>query len=55
MKTEQEIKAQIARVEADGRYQSGLKRPATIDTNAPLARIQLSFETQINTLKWVLK
>ena len=54
MRSVEEIKAQIAKVESDDRYQSGLKHPATVDINAPLALIQLSFETQLKTLKWVL-
>jgi hypothetical protein len=49
-----EIKKRIAEIEADDRYQSGLKHPATIDINAPLALIQLEFEKEIKTLKWVL-
>lgn len=55
MRTVEEIKEQIQKVEADDRYQSGLKMPATIDINAPLALIQLEMETRIKTLKWVLK
>lgn len=55
MRTIEEIKEQIQIVEADDRYQSGLKMPATIDINAPLALIQLEMETRIKTLKWVLK
>ncbi len=54
MKTEEEIKKRIAVIEADERYQSGLKHPATIDINAPLALIQLGFESEIATLRWVL-
>lgn len=48
------IKKRIAEIEADERYQSGLKTPATIEINAPLALIQLSFEVEIKALKWVL-
>lgn len=55
MKTEKEIKTQIAEIEVDDRYQSGLKHPATININAPLALIQLEMETKIRTLKWVLE
>ncbi len=54
MKTEEAIREQIAKIEADERYQSGLKHPATVDINAPLALIQLTFETQLQTLRWVL-
>ncbi len=55
MKSKEQIKAKIAEIEADSRYQSGLKSPATIAINAPLALIQLTFETQIQTLQWVIK
>lgn len=54
MKSKEAIKKEIAKIEADDRYQSGLEHPATIDINAPLALIQLSFETKLATLKWVL-
>lgn len=54
MRTEAEIKKRIAKIEADSRYQSGLKNPATIGINAPLALIQLEFEVEIKTLKWML-
>lgn len=55
MKSEEQIKKRIEEIENDDRYQSGLESPATIDINAPLALIQLSFETEIKALKWVLK
>ena len=55
MRSEQEIKAKIAEVEADSRYQSGQECPATIGINAPLALVQLELETRLNTLKWVLE
>jgi len=54
MRSEQEIKEQIAKIEADSRYQSGLKHSATIDINAPLALIQLEMEVRLQTLKWIL-
>lgn len=54
MKSEEAIKAEIAKIEADERYQSGLKHPATIDINAPLALVQLEMEVRIKTLKWML-
>jgi hypothetical protein len=54
MKTIEQIYEKIAEIESDSRYQSGLKKPATIDINAPLAMIQLSFEVQMSILKWVL-
>ncbi len=54
MKTEAEIREKIAEFENDSRYQAGLKHPATIDINAPLALIQLDYEVRIKWLKWVL-
>ncbi len=54
MRSEKEIKAKIAEIEADERYQSGLKNPANIEINAPLALIQLTMETKHDVLKWVL-
>lgn len=54
MKTEAEIRKRIAEIEADCRYQSGQKHPATVDINAPLALIQMGFEAEIKALKWVL-
>jgi hypothetical protein len=54
MRSEEEIKKRIAEIEADSRYKDGLKHPATVDINAPLALIQLSFETERRALKWVL-
>jgi len=51
---EDEIRARISEIEADGRFQSGQKRPATIVENAPLALIQLNLETERKALKWVL-
>lgn len=48
------INKRIAEIEADERYQSGRKKPATIDVNAPLALIQLELETEIKALRWVL-
>ena len=48
------ISKRIAEIEADERYQSGRKKPATIDVNAPLALVQLELETEIKTLRWVL-
>lgn len=55
MRTVKEIEAQITAIEADSRYQAGLKTPATIGINAPLALIQLEMETRRKTLKWVIE
>jgi hypothetical protein len=51
MKSEDEIRAELKKVEADER----LSYPcATIQVNAPLALIQLGLETKRDTLKWIL-
>ena len=55
MKTEDQIKAKIAELEADPIYQEGLKNPATLEINAPKALIQLDLEVRIKWLKWVLR
>ncbi len=55
MRTEKEIKKRITEIEADSRYQSGLKSPANVIINAPLALIQVSFEAEIKALRWVIK
>lgn len=54
-KTTEQITARIKVIEADERYQSGLNHPAEVTINAPLALVQLSFETEIRTLRWVLQ
>jgi len=54
LKSIESIKKRIAEIETDDRYQRGKEKPATIDINAPLALVQLSLETQLKTLKWVL-
>ncbi len=51
MKSEQEIKEMLEKVEADERLHYP---PATIQINAPLALIQLELETKQRILKWVL-
>jgi len=55
MKSVEEIKKMMAEIEADNRYISGQKHPATIYENAPLALIQLEMETRLKTLKWVME
>lgn len=55
MKTESQITKMIELIERDPRYISGLENPATIDTNAPLALIQLEMEVKIKVLKWILQ
>lgn len=54
MKEVVDIENRIKEIEADSRYQSGLKKPATVVENAPLALVQLSLETELKALKWVL-
>ncbi len=54
MRDKKEIEKKISEIEADARYQSGQNHPATVDINAPLALIQVSLETEIKTLRWVL-
>lgn len=54
MKSIQDIKNRISVIEADSRYQSGLKKPAEVWCNAPLALIQMGLESEIKTLKWIL-
>ncbi len=51
MKTKKEIEEKLAEIKSDERL--GYP-PATVDINAPLALIQLSIESQIDILKWVL-
>lgn len=52
MKTDDEIRDRIARVEADSRYDPA--DPATVTVNAPLALQQTSMEARVNALRWVL-
>jgi len=54
MKSENEIKERIEEIELDSRYQSGLKSPASVFINAPLALIQIGLEREIKALRWVL-
>lgn len=51
MKTEEEIRARLAEIEADERLQ---RPPAKVDINAPLALVQVGLEEASNTLRWVL-
>lgn len=51
MRSEKEIEDRIKEITSDERYNYP---PATIQTNAPLALIQLEMETKVTTLKWVL-
>lgn len=51
MRTESEILAALAKVEADSRLR---QKSATVFENAPLALIQLELETKRDVLRWVL-
>jgi hypothetical protein len=45
------LTAALEAVKADER----LQETATLDTNAPLALVQVQLESQMRTLRWVLK
>ena len=51
MKTEDEIRKQLAEIESDERLHYP---PATINENVVLAFIQTELETEVKVLKWVL-
>lgn len=55
MKTPEQIQKRISEIESDSRYQSGLKHPASVVINAPLAMIQVSMESEIRSLRWVIQ
>lgn len=55
MRSIDEIRKRIAEIEADERYISGKEHPAIVDINAPLALIQVAFESEVRTLKWLLQ
>ena len=55
MKSEEEIRAKLKIIEDDSRYQSGLKHPALIAINAPLALIQVELAAKHSILKWMLE
>ena len=51
MKTQQEIEARIENILADERIHYPT---ATVFENAPLALIQMSMETELRTLCWII-
>ena len=51
MRRPEEIRARIARIEADSRYQAPL---ALVAINAPLALVQIELKAEITALRWVL-
>lgn len=57
MRTEGEIRALIAAIEADSRcpeHAGGKRRAATVDINAPLALQQIGMSAARSALLWVL-
>lgn len=48
------LAARLGEIERDERYRSGLKHPATVQVNAPLALIQTSLEAEHGALSWAL-
>lgn len=55
MRDAKELRARIREIEKDARYQSGLKSPALVQINAPLALIQVSMKAEVQALRWVLR
>ncbi len=53
MKTEKQIVLRIAEIEADPRYARNRKQTATVFENAPLALMQMGWESEVKALKWV--
>ena len=51
MKTEKDIIEKLEELKKDERL---YYKTADVFTNAPLALMQLSMETQVNTLEWIL-
>jgi hypothetical protein len=51
MRSEEEIRARLAEIEADSRLR---QKSATVFENAPLALIQLELESKRDVLRWVL-
>jgi len=54
MKTEAEIRAQIEKIKMDNHHVLFMGSPATIQINAPRALMQISAETSLTALYWVL-
>jgi hypothetical protein len=58
VKSREEIKEKIETLKNDPRmkgFGTPEYKPARVDINAPLALIQVSIETQIDVLRWVLE
>ena len=54
MKTPKEIRARIKELKADDRYAKKGKRAATVFENAPLALMQMGWESEVKALEWAL-
>ena len=56
MKTAVQIRARIKEIESDDRYTRGKpgRKGATVFMNAPLALMQMGWESEVDILKWVL-
>lgn len=48
------VKVRLLEIETDARYQSGLRQPALVQVNAPLALIQTSLEAEHAICAWIL-
>ena len=56
MKTTAEIRERIREIKADPRYNNrGPKHAANVFTNAPLALLQMGWESEVKALRWVLE
>lgn len=54
MKNQDKIRKRITEIEADSRWQSGQKKPALVEINAPLALTQVALDNERRALLWVL-
>lgn len=56
MKTAKQIRARIKEIERDPRYYRGKKnrKLARVFENAPLAVMQIGWESQVDILRWVV-
>ncbi len=49
------ILARIEEIESDTRYNKDGKHAATVFENAPLALMQMGWESEVKALRWVLQ
>lgn len=54
VRTEKQILARIKEIESDSRYAKDKKHTATIVENAPLALMQMGWESEVRALKWAI-